>query len=304
MPPTALSEDEFTTTFAYTPILGGYEEGVTRRDPSPVIAVDGRYHVWYSHATHDASGYFAEVWHASSPDGHQWHEQGLAVGTGDAGSWDDNGVFTPTILVAQGRYFLFYTAVPAPFSQDPPTPTGIGIASADSPDGPWTKLASNPVLTPGEPGQWDSCRVDDACLVVRGGQYWLYFKGRELTKSPSQTKMGVAIADDPTGPYRKHPANPVIASGHEVCVWPHREGVAAMLMPTGPEGNTVQYSPDGIDFTVMATVEPPKAPGPFRTDAYADVAYGRGFTWGIGQQTGEDRPYLARFDCDLSAPPL
>jgi len=295
-------DNEFYTTFTYAPILGGYEAGITRRDPSPVIKVGELYYVWYSKATVDASGYYADVWHATSPDGMEWTEQDEAIGKGNNGDWDENGVFTPTILIAEGRYYLFYTAVTKPFKQEhPPTPTAIGIAIADSPDGPWTKYDGNPVLKTGKPGEWDSCRVDDSCLIVRGGKYCLYYKGRQLGLSPAETKMGLAIADRPTGHYIKYPSNPVFASGHEVCVWPHRKGVAALISPTGSEGSTVQYSPNGIHFTRKSKVNPPSAPGPYRSDGFADVSHGTGITWGICQNTREKRPFLMRFDCDLRA---
>ena len=164
------------------------------------------------------------------------------------------------------------------------------------------KFAGNPVLRTGKPGEWDSGRVDDACLIVRGGKYWLYYKGRQLGLSPAETKMGLAIADTPTGPYVKYKSNPVLASGHEVCVWPHREGIAALIAPVGPEGSTVQYSPDGIHFTSKAKVAPPSAPGPYRTDFFADVSYGTGITWGVCQNTREKPlPFLMRFDCNLKA---
>lgn len=295
-------DNEFYTTFTYTPILGGYEEGITRRDPSPVIKVGERYYVWYSKSTQGSSGYYADVWCATSPHGKEWTEQNEAIGKGGKDAWDENGVFTPTILIAEGRYYLFYTAVPQPFKQEqPPTPTAIGIAIADFPNGPWTKHDGNPVLKPGNPGEWDSGRVDDACLIVRRGKYCLYYKGRQWGLSPAETKMGLAIADSPTAPYIKHLSNPVFASGHEVCVWPHRQGIAALVAPTGPAGSTVQYSPDGIHFTRKAKVKPPSAPGPYRTDCFADVSYGAGITWGICQNTREKRPFLMRFDCDLSA---
>ncbi len=294
---------EFHTTFTYTPILGGYEENITRRDPSPVIHVQNLYYVWYSRSLQGPSGYYAEVWYATSPDGKSWTEQGVAIGKGEHATWDENGVFTPTVLIAEGRYYLFYTAVPKPFRQEhPPTPTAIGVGIADSPDGPWRRFDGNPILRVGPPGAWDSCRVDDACLIVRKGRYWMYYKGRQQGLSPAETKMGLAIADSPTGPYQKHPENPVLNSGHEVCVWPHREGVAALVAPVGSEGNTVQYSADGICFRQKARAHPPSAPGPYRTDAYADVAFGKGITWGICQNARDaPRPFLMRFDCDLRA---
>ncbi len=157
------------------------------------------------------------------------------------------------------------------------------------------------MLRPGPPGTWDSCRVDDSCLIVREGRYWLYYKGRELTQGPTWTKNGVAIADEPTGPYVKHEENPLIGGGHEVCVWPHRQGVAALVAPGGPEGRSIQYSPDGIHFVRQAGIDPPGAPGPYRTDGYADISYGEGITWGICIAKLKTWPYLMRFDCDLRA---
>ncbi|MBD3182083.1 family 43 glycosylhydrolase [Candidatus Poribacteria bacterium] len=296
--------NEFFTEFEYIPILGGYQEGITRRDPSPVIKVDNLYYCWYSRSTHNSSGYYAEIWYAVSSDGFKWKEMGKAVGKGSNSNWDENGVFTPSVLIAEDRYYIFYTAVPKPFTQEhPPTQTAIGIATAESPHGPWTKFVNNPVLNTGKPDEWDSCRVDDSCLIVRNGKYWLYYKGRQMGLSPAETKMGLAISEFPQGPYRKHPQNPILKSGHEVCVWPHGEGVAAIIAPTGPEGSTIQYSPDGINFSVKAKIKPPSAPGPYRTDEYKDVEYGKGITWGICQNIHEKThwPFLMRFDCHLKA---
>jgi len=297
--------NEFFTEFRYAPILGGQEQGVTRRDPSPVLEVEGTYYVWYSKATVDHSGYYASVWFATSADGREWTERGEAIPKGGPGAWDENGVFTPTTLIARGKYYLFYTAVPKPFTNDDGgpggTPTAIGIAVADSPGGPWRKCAGNPVLRPGADGEFDSHRVDDACLTVRARCYWLYYKGRGQGLTAGQTKMGLAIAEDPTGPYVKHPQNPVLDSGHEVCVWPHREGVAALVAPTGPQGSTVQYAPDGVHFEMRARVQPPSAPGPFRTDHYENAPPGEGITWGICQNGREGWPFLMRFECDLAA---
>ena len=295
---------ELHSEFTYRTAIA-YEPGVTRRDPSPVIKVGATYHAWYSKATVDASGYSASVWHATSPDGDAWVERGEAIPTGGPGSWDENGVFTPTTLVADGRYDLFYTAVPKPFTNDNggpnATPTAIGVASAETPDGPWRKYEDNPVLTPGAGDAFDSHRVDDACLIVRDGRYWLYYKGRQKGLGPGQTKMGVAVADRPTGPFAKSELNPIINSGHEVCVWPHGTGVAALLAPVGPQGGTLQYSPDGLHFEIQSKVTPPQAPGPYREDHYRD-APGPGITWGLAHDDRSyDRPFLVRFDCDLRA---
>ncbi len=299
-------DDELQSDFTCRPAIP-YEEGVTRRDPSPVIRVGDLYHVWYSKSITDSSGYAATVWWATSPDGLKWTERGRAIGKGPDDAWDAHGVFTPTILVAEGRYWLYYTAVPKPFTNrgpdGEPTPTAIGVASADRPEGPWTKFKGNPVLRPGPDGDFDSCRVDDACFIVRDGEYRMYYKGRERRKTPGQTKMGLATAESPTGPFTRRPDNPLIDSGHEVCVWPHGDGVAALVAPTGPQGATTQYSPDGIRFQRVADVSPPHAPGPYREDDYRDVDFGPGIRWGLCIHNDPSWPSLDRFDCDLTAQP-
>lgn len=297
--------NEFYTEFRYSEAKGlGYEEGVTRRDPSDVIKVGANYYVWYTKTSHGSSGYDATVWYATSPDGKTWTERGEAVGRGGKGAWDEHSVFTPNILVAENKYYLFYTGVPEPFTNDNGGPRGtktaIGVAVSESADGPWAKLADNPVLLPGnDKNDFDSHRVDDACLIVRYGRYRLYYKGRQMGLSPGETKMGVAIAARPAGPYVKSELNPVIKSGHEVLVWPYREGVAALIGPTGPEKNTIQYAPDGLRFSVKAHIKkPPPAPGAYRPDAFTNTRYGQGITWGISMGSYRRWPYLVRFDCD------
>lgn len=280
------------------------EEGVTRRDPSPVIRVEDVYYVWYSRTTHSMDGYSATVWYATSDDGHKWLEQGEALAAGDVGSFDQHAVFTPTILVASGQYYLFYTAVPEPFTNDGGGPAGtrtaIGVASAASPHGPWNRCGA-PILRPSDdPEQFDSMRVDDSCLVVREGGFWMYYKGRQQNRTPGETRMGLAIADSPAGPYRKSDANPVLDSGHEVCVWPHGKGVGCLVARVGPQGNTLQYSDDGLHFHKIVDTDSPKAPGPCRDDDFA-AGCAPGVSWGVSMVHHPRWPYLVRFDCRLRA---
>jgi hypothetical protein len=279
-----------------------------RRDPSDIIRVGDLYYVWYSRDK-VADGYDATVWYATSPDGHTWTEKGEALARGPRGSWDEQSVFTPNILVADEKYWLFYTAVPKPFVNSGPniTKTAIGIAVDDSPGGPWQKLDANPVLKASDdPGQFDSMRVDDACLLVRQGKYRLYYKGRQWNNTPGNTRLGVALAAKPGGPYVKHAGNPVIAGGHEVLVWPYGTGVVA-LVNIGPEGlrRTLQYAPDGFTFSKMQDlVRVPTAPGAYRPEAFTDSGAGKMPSWGI--QIGHRQgflPFLERFDCEWGVIP-
>ena len=313
-PPEADDPGRYPTDFRTTPILGP-EPGVCRRDPSDVIRAGSTYYVWYTkileHQVGFPSGYPGSVWWASSPDGRKWTEQGAAVEPGPEEAWDGHGVFTPNILVAEGKYYLFYTAVPNPFPEpwqrNDVTKTAIGIAVADGPDGPWRRFDGNPVLVPEkDPNYFDSFRADDACLIRRDGKYWLYYKGRQLGLTPGQTKMGIAIAEQPTGPYVKVQENPVVDSGHEVLVWPQGRGVASATLGAGPQRSTWQYAPDGLHFRPVGRIfRPLHAPGAFRADRFEESYLGTGITWGVehARLPGSNGLSLVRFDAVYGEPP-
>lgn len=302
----------------------GLTEGITRRDPSDVIRVDDTYYVWYSKVNQAevaeneqrlrTSGYVATLWYATSMDeGHTWVEQGEALGLGKAGAFDAQAVFTPNILKFNNRYYLYYDAVkPTPGGTDDLFEnnstndfTHMGVAVADSPDGPWKRSCENPILSYTPDGRsFDSYRVDDACLVVREGRIWLYYKGRNLQDGPTgpgQTKMGVAFADSPEGPYIKFEGNPILDNSHEVLIWSHREGIGAYAS----KSRTLEYAADGFDFSSkpvgIETLPKPIAPGAFRLELTEPCDYGHGIRWGISMKDpGGPYPYLVRWECDLS----
>lgn len=283
---------------------------MTRRDPSDVIKVGSTYYVWYTKVLESQegypSGYPGSIAWATSRDGHQWTEQGVCLTSTEGGAWDSHGVFTPNILVADAKYYLFYTAVPEPF--DVPytkgvTPTAIGIAVASRPEGPWRKYRGNPILKPEahEPDYFDSFRVDDASLLVRDGKYWLYYKGRGQNKTTAQTQMGVAIAENPTGPYRKQKQYGGLHAGHEVMVWPENGGVASMATASGPRA--IYFAPDGIHFELRETLdEHPVGPGLYRSDHFLNNTSLQLPYWGISHHVVVDKEkgfsplYLQRFE--------
>ena len=290
-----------TVTVTHSELEGiGAEKGVMRRDPSDIIKVGDLYYVWYSKGT-ISPGYDATVWYATSPDGRAWTEKGMALAKGEPGTWEGASVFTPNILVAEGRYWLFYTGTSRKFGKGFNPDSKIGIAVSDSPDGPWERLATNPALkNSDDPEDFDSHLVDDACLIKREGKYWFYYKGRQLGKSPAQTQMGLAIADKPEGPYVRVEENPVIPGNHEVLVWPQGKGVAAMIGTTGPKEitNTIQYAEDGIHFSKTHDVKNgPWAGGAYRPEAFTESGEGDIPEWGveIGRAKGH-LPFIQRFD--------
>ncbi len=283
----------------------GLEKNVMRRDPSDIIKVDELFYVWYSKGP-KSSGYDATVWYATSPDRINWTEQGMALAKSTvAGAWDEASVFTPNILIAEGKYWLFYSGISTDMKVKPDTK--IGIAVSDSPDGPWKRLATNPALMPStDPEDFDSHLMDDACLLIKDGKYWFYYKGRQLGKTARETKMGLAIADHPQGPYIKHSENPVIQGNHEVVVWPQGSGVAAMIGTTGPDSitNTIQYAEDGVHFSKISDLEnSPHAAGVYRPEAFSESGEGDIPLWGVqigkpNQKNGE-LPFIQGFELDI-----
>ncbi|MYD11435.1 MAG: family 43 glycosylhydrolase [Chloroflexi bacterium] len=296
--------------FKYSKIQGlGYEKNVVRRDCSSIIPVDGKYYVWYTRARQPCPpvGFermtavlpatpwdLADVWYATSLDGYRWEEQGPAVERGPAGAYDERGVFTPGVLAHDGRYYLVYQVARSPNFRA--TPESIAIAWADSPDGPWNKSPA-PIVEPDESGEidengvpedapvqgaWDSLQVHDPALLFREGQFWLYYKGEGIGYHHMESKWGVAIADSPLGPYTKSPFNPVTNSGHEVVVWQYAGGVAGLVNRCGPEKNTIQFAPDGINFEVMSqVVVPPQGAGPLHVADAENTEPLSGFSWGL-----------------------
>ncbi len=305
IPTVVAAEETATVKVTHSAVQGiGAEKGVMRRDPSDIIKVDDLYYVWYSKGK-ISPGYDATVWYATSTDGREWTEKGMALAKGEPGTWEGESVFTPNILVAEGRYWLFYTGTSRKFGKGFNPDSKIGIAVSDSPDGPWQRLDTNPALkNSDDPDDFDSHLVDDACLIVREGKYWFYYKGRQLGKGPGQTQMGLAIAEHPQGPYVRHESNPVIPGNHEVLVWPQGKGVAAMIGTTGPKEitNTIQYAEDGIHFSKTHDVKNgPWAGGAYRPEAFTQSSTGEIPEWGveIGRAKGH-LPFIGRFDCNVA----
>lgn len=296
----SLQDDIKIVKITYTQVTGiGQEDGVMRRDPSDIVKVGDLYYVWYSKGPLK-TGYDATVWYATSPDGYDWTEQGMAIDKGKPDTWEAGSVFTPNIMVAEDQYWLFYTGVSNSYGKGFNPDSKIGIAVADSPKGPWKKLATNPALVNSQnPEGFDSHLIDDACLIIREGKYWLYYKGRKQGESPHHTKMGVAIADKPEGPYLKYKGNPIIPGNHAVLAWPQGAGVAAMIDGTGPKEITrsVLYAEDGLHFEKIYLVNGPAAAGAYRPDHFSGGTNAERISWGLEIESKDGSlPFLQRYD--------
>lgn len=304
-----------------------YEEGIVRRDPSGILKINNTYYVWYSKSIGPTQGFAGDIenekvfpwdrcdiWYATSKDGITWREQGIAVKRGNKGEYDDRSVFTPEIMTWKGKFYLCYQTVKSPYTVR--VKNTVGMACSDSPNGPWIKTKL-PVLEPSNSGEWkgnednrhmvvskgdfDSHKVHDPCIIPYKGKFFMYYKGErmgeEMTWGGREIKHGVAISDNPMGPYIKSEYNPISNSGHEVCVWPYKGGIASLITTDGPEKNTLQWSSDGINFKIMSVVKnAPQAIGLNRS-ADNDKEPTEILRWGLTHQyKNSDYQYIMRFE--------
>lgn len=316
-------KNELYTVFKYTDLKGfdynGNDGTISRRDPSKVIFYNNKYYVWYTYRNTptpprgakectdvipSSDWDLAEIWYATSDDGFAWEEQGVAIPRPPKPNVGWRSVSTADILEWEGKFYMYYQGfMEASGKNGDDCP--VAMSYADSPDGPWTPL--NQVVIPnGAEGEWDHFSIHDPYPMVYKGKIYLYYKS-DFDRNPKWVRMeGLAIADNPMGPFEKHPLNPVIASGHETTLFPFKTGIAALVAKDGNEHNTIQYSEDGVNFEIASIVEfMPAAGGPFVPDVFTDTKDGRGITWGISHfiNIGTKDTFhsmLTRFDCDLS----
>lgn len=127
-------------------------------------------------------------------------------------NWDGRVAHNPTVVKWKDKYLLYY--IGSTYVGNP-TPADrcltdhsmtdaiwrnlcIGVAIADHPGGPW-RVVPHPILEPRK-DNWDHVLVTNpAPCVLPDGTIYLYYR----TNDGLKFKIGLAIADDPEGPYRR-----------------------------------------------------------------------------------------------------
>ncbi|ANQ51444.1 family 43 glycosylhydrolase [Flammeovirga sp. MY04] len=315
--------NELYSQFKYTELKGfdynDHDGTISRRDPSKVIFENGQYYVWYTkrHTPTSPKGAkncndtipssdwdLSDIWYATSKDGFTWKEQGVAVPRPPKPNVGWRSVTTTDILKWKGKFYLYYQGfMEASGKRGDDCP--VAVSYADSPDGPWTP-ANKIVIPNGKKGEWDQYSIHDPYPLVYKGKIYLYYKS-DFDGDPNLVRMqGLAVADNPLGPFEKHPLNPIITSGHETTLFPFKDGIAALVIKDGNEHFTIQYAEDGVNFEIASISSlMPTAAGPYIPDAFDSNGNGRGITWGISHFVNattwsHNHSILTRFDCDLS----
>ncbi len=205
---------------------------------SPIYGPDGRVHVFYSRWKNEYkfSGWVSacEVAHAiaDKPEG-PYQDLGVVLKGRGGDAWDSWAIHNPTIQKVGDRYALFYMGSDGSSldieQSDLPSLSDeayekyytalvykkrIGLALANSLDGPWGRGGDQPILDIGNPKEWDDAVVSNPSLLQHpNGEYWLYYKGWDWDtgrRFNGNRKYGLAIAKDIAGPYIKQSANPIV----------------------------------------------------------------------------------------------
>lgn len=235
---------------------------------APIYGQDGKVHVFYSRwkASKGMGGWLrgSEIAHAvaDKPEGpYRYVETVLAP---RPGYWDATTCHNPHIHYLDGRYYLFYMGN----SNGKTNTKRIGVATAPSVYGPWTRY-NHPLLEPGVPGSWDDhCTTNPAFVRTADGRCLLYYKSWNDAAYKGDTgsirgnrQYGLAVADNPLGPYVKVKENPLINYSvfgqnrqvEDAFIWVENHRFHLLMRDMGFFNHTVglySTSDDGLTWTL------------------------------------------------------
>lgn len=170
----------------YTTLDGNPGDPWVLRDPlNP-----SQYVMYYGAAKGDFSkDELIRIFRATSNDGVVWTRSQVPVLEPTPGAWDATNVETPTVAVLPDKTFRMYYSG----DRDPHANT-FEIGFAASRDGQtWVKSEHNPVLRRGDKGQFDSLAALDSSVLMKDGQYWMWYVG---ISDVYQAAIGLAKSAD------------------------------------------------------------------------------------------------------------
>jgi predicted GH43/DUF377 family glycosyl hydrolase len=141
-----------------------------------VLFDNTKYHMWYSGG--DTITGIVKIGHATSTDGLTWTKDpsNPVLSQGSSSSWDYPRVELPAVLFDGAVYNMWYSGGSSIFNWK--------IGHATSANGVnWTKDPSNPVLSKGQAGAWDSKSVATMSVIENSGKYKMWYFGSKLNVS-------------------------------------------------------------------------------------------------------------------------
>ena len=153
-----------------------------------------------------------------------------AIKTGDENAWDGWNLEASHIFKDKNTYYWYYHARGTEEREnilkemktgkiEHPSGYRMGVATAPTPLGPWTKYEKNPILDYGPLDTWDGLGNACACVLkesgpdIEGGteKYFMWYNGWGTTKEGERRGgIGLATASHPLGPWKRYEGNPVV----------------------------------------------------------------------------------------------
>jgi predicted GH43/DUF377 family glycosyl hydrolase len=130
------------------------------------------------------------------------HPGNPVLDVGVPGSWDDEGVGFPCVIFENDTFHMWYSGYNG---------TDLNIGYATSLDGIyWEKdTVNNPVLTHGQPPDWDAYEIYTPMVVKVDNVYHMWYSGAAID---DQDNIGHATSSDRVH-WDEDPENPVILRG-------------------------------------------------------------------------------------------
>jgi alpha-L-fucosidase 2 len=185
---------------------------------SAVKGDDGRYHLFYSRWPTSNLHKFAPGWAivsevayaiGDSPRGPFTHvnvalpKRGTNAATGQK-FWDADMTHNPYCIRKDGKWWLYYLGNYGDGTYNNHlNHDRIGVAVADNPAGPWTRLDQPSVDVSTNTADFDSLRLSNPAVTVRpDGKILMIYKA-VTAASGNAVRFGACIADSPTNTYVK-----------------------------------------------------------------------------------------------------
>ncbi|MFU8849187.1 MAG: glycoside hydrolase family protein [Opitutales bacterium] len=122
--------------------------------------------------------------------------------------WASQSVHNPMVKKLKGNYYLYYASFDADRTHT------ISVAVSDRASGPWRPSKNNPLIAERAANAWDALPTNPTAVETDDGRIVMVYRawdgdGERRTKR----KLGIAIADDPEGPFVR-PENNIISDYH------------------------------------------------------------------------------------------
>lgn len=190
----------------------GVETPTVIKDPS--APPNERYKLWYAGRKAQCSPTNDHKFgYAYSPDGITWTKySGNPVLTpGDSSSWYNTFISSPSVLLENGIYKMWFTAPDLVFNSQPTDGKGnIGYATSNDAIN-WVVYPSA-VLIAGEQMNWDSASIAEPSVVKIGSTYHMFYSALDQW-SIENFQVGYATSQDGIS-WIKSTQNPVLSIGN------------------------------------------------------------------------------------------